>query len=158
MIRSLVCAVAFAAAASPALAVNVARTVEIDAPPATVWAAIGDFCAIASWHPAVEKCEISTQDGKTLRTLTLKDGGVIVERALSPSGRSLGYAYEILESPLPVISYRASLSLAPRGAGTRVIWQGNFKAKDNENAKAEEVVGALYDAGLRGIVERMKTR
>src|ERR1700741_536643 len=42
-----------------------------------LWAKIGDFCGIAKWHPAIEKCELSA-DGKT-RTLSLKGGGTVIE-------------------------------------------------------------------------------
>jgi ADP-heptose:LPS heptosyltransferase len=35
-----------------------------------VWVAVGDFCGIASWHPAVAKCVLSEKDGKSFRELT----------------------------------------------------------------------------------------
>ena len=44
-----------AAAATPALALTVTRSAEIAAPPAKVWAAIGEFCGIGDWHPADRK-------------------------------------------------------------------------------------------------------
>ena len=47
------------------------------ATPEAAWKKIGDFCGIATWHPAVEKCVLS-DDGKK-RTLSLKGGGTIVE-------------------------------------------------------------------------------
>ena len=47
--------------------------------PTQAWAAIGDFCGIAGWHPAIEKCELGEKGGKPIRTLSLKGGGTIVE-------------------------------------------------------------------------------
>jgi hypothetical protein len=55
------------------------------ATPEAAWKKIGDFCGIATWHPAVEKCVLS-DDGK-MRTLSLKGGGTIVETLVRGWGR-----------------------------------------------------------------------
>jgi hypothetical protein len=57
--------------AAPALALEAKKQVKVDASPDEAWAAIGGFCDISAWHPAVEKCELSETDGKTIRTLSL---------------------------------------------------------------------------------------
>ncbi len=69
----------------PALALEVTRSRDIDAPPAAVWAIIGDFCAIGRWHPQVERCILSTDEDDEsvkvqVRGLVVKGGlGTIVE-------------------------------------------------------------------------------
>ena len=68
---TLAAALAFCPAA---MALEVTKSVDAPEPPAVAWKAIGDFCGIANWHPAVAKCEPSTKDGATMRLLTLKDG------------------------------------------------------------------------------------
>ena len=50
----------------PALALDAHVAKDTAGTAAAAWAAIGDFCGIASWHPAVAKCEISVKDGATL--------------------------------------------------------------------------------------------
>ncbi len=67
----LIAAASFGLAGS-AFALDVKKTVEAPASPDAVWTIIGDFCGIATWHPAIGKCEISKKDGATLRTLSLK--------------------------------------------------------------------------------------
>ena len=98
MIRSLIAAVCLAAAATPAAALEVVKAATVAAPPEKVWAIIGNFCGISDWHPAVTQCETGVIDGRSTRTLTLKDGGVLTEAELSRSDERMGYAYTILDA------------------------------------------------------------
>ena len=141
---------------TPALALDVTKTATVAAPPATVWKTIGEFCGIGDWHPAVEKCVLSEKDGKKVRTLSLKGGGTIVEQEVSRDDKTMAYTYAILESPLPVEGYKSTLSIAPDGKGSKLTWTGNFKAKGAPDAKAEEVVGGIYEGGLKGISDKAK--
>lgn len=150
-------AVAVAAlAATPALALEVSKTLTVDASPAKVWQVVGDFCGIGQWHPAVEKCAPSMKDSKSLRTLSLKGGGTIVEEQLARDDKKMDYGYTILESPLPVSDYKSTLAVMPNGSGSKLVWSGSFKAKGAPDAKAEEVIGGIYEAGLKGIAEKAK--
>jgi hypothetical protein len=145
-----------ALAATPALALTVTRSAEVAAAPAKVWATIGEFCGIADWHPVVEKCELSKKDGKTIRTLSLKGGGTIVEELVGRSDERHNYTYEILESPLPVADYKSTISVRPEGAGSKVIWVGTFKAKGADDSKAQSTIAGVYEAGLKGIADKAK--
>ena len=63
MLRHLAAAALAVAVASPAMALEAYKSVMVDATPA--WAAVGDFCGISTWHPAVEKCELGKKDEKS---------------------------------------------------------------------------------------------
>ena len=145
-----------ALSATPALALDVTKTATVAAPPATVWKTIGTFCGIGDWHPAVEKCVLSEKGGRQVRTLSLKGGGTIVEQEVARDDKTMAYTYAILESPLPVEGYKSTLSVAPDGKGSKLTWTGSFKAKGAPDAKAEEVVGGIYDGGLQGISDKSK--
>ena len=67
-----------------AFALDCSVTVTSSMSPAALWKKVGDFCGIGDWHPAVEKCVLST-DGKQ-RTLALKGGGALVEALESVDG------------------------------------------------------------------------
>lgn len=134
-------------------ALEVTKTVDVAAAPDAVWKTIGDFCGIGQWHPAVEKCVLSKKDNKDLRTLSLKGGGTILEEQLSRSDTKMDYSYAILESPLPVADYKSTLSVAKSGAGSKITWTGSFKAKGADDAKATEVIGGIYDAGLAALAK-----
>jgi hypothetical protein len=141
---------------SPAFALDVKRSVDVSAAPEAAWKAIGDFCGIGNWHPAVAKCEISRKDGATRRTLTLKGGGEILEKetARNDSGRS--YSYTIETSPLPVANYEATLSVAPNSAGSTILWTAHFDAKGESDAKSGEIIGGIFDAGLGALKASLK--
>lgn len=157
MLKTLVSAAALATAAiTPALALEVSKTADVAAPPAKVWQTIGDFCGIGQWHPAVEKCALSDKGGKKIRTLSLKGGGTIVEEQESRDDKAMAYTYMILESPLPISDYTSTIAVMPAGSGSKVSWKGTFKAKGAPDAKAEEVIGGIYDAGLKGISDKAK--
>ncbi|MEF2552460.1 SRPBCC family protein [Aurantimonas sp. A2-1-M11] len=140
--------------AAPAHAVEVGKTMETEAEPAAVWAAVGDFCGIGEWHPAVTRCEQSEEGGKTRRTLTLGDGATLVEELVSRDDAAMTYTYRIIEGPLPVENYKSTITVTAAGKGSTISWNGTFDAKGATDAEAGEVVGGIYDAGLQGIAEK----
>lgn len=149
-------AIAATAAATPVMALDVTKSAMVSAPPETVWKTIGAFCGIGDWHPAVEKCELSDKGGKMHRTLSLKGGGTILEEQVARDDKKMDYTYTILESPLPVADYKSTIAVAKDGSGSKVTWNGTFKAKGADDAKAQEVIGGIYEAGLKGISEKAK--
>ena len=117
MLKQLFSAAALVAlAGSPALAAEVTEATPVNAAPEKVWATIGGFCGIGTWHPAVEACALSTQGGKNIRTLSLKGGGTIVEEEVGRDDARMAYSYRILESPLPVANYVSTIQVEPSGS------------------------------------------
>ena len=149
-------ALALLAGTAPALALDAAKTIDVAAPPAKVWATIGDFCGIGQWHPAIEKCAPSTKGDKPIRTLSLKGGGTIVEEQVSRDDQKMDYTYAIVESPLPVSDYKSTIMVAPSGSGSKVTWSGSFKAKGADDAKAKEAIDGIYESGLTAIAAKAK--
>jgi hypothetical protein len=144
------------AGAGTADAIEVRRSIEINAPPAQVWGMMGSFCAIAAWHPVIAKCTEETQDGQTLRTLETGDGGKLLERLIASDGTAHRYSYAILESPLPVENYVSTLRVLPTANGSRVIWESSFDPKGASEAAAGQVIGGIYDAGLQSLKEQIE--
>ena len=64
-----------------ASAITVKKRIEGPGLPPEIWKIVGDFCAIKTWHPAVTDCVETKEGDVTYRTLTLKDGGVMLEYA-----------------------------------------------------------------------------
>jgi hypothetical protein len=154
--RHLLAAGILACAASPAFAVEVSRSVEVAATPAKAWEAIGHFCGIGVWHPAIAKCELGVRNAKPMRTLSLKGGGTILEEETERTDRGMSYSYIILESPLAVSDYKSTIAVKENGSHTSVVWSGDFKAKGASDAKAAEVITGIYDAGLGALKARLK--
>jgi hypothetical protein len=135
-----------------AQAVDVRQVTELKASPAAVWAKVGEWCAIKTWHPAIANCDASK---KGFRTLTLKDGGKIVEKLTKTGPNS--YSYDIVEGPLPVKNYKATFAAKADSLGsTDLTWTAKFDAKGKSEADASAVINGIFEAGLKNIKDTMK--
>ncbi|SCW90129.1 Polyketide cyclase / dehydrase and lipid transport [Rhizobium mongolense subsp. loessense] len=63
------------------------------------------------------------------------------------------YTYEIIDSPLPVENYRATISVSAEGDRTKVDWKSTFDAKGKSDSEAKDVISGIYKAGLDKIAE-----
>ena len=134
-----------------AAALEVTSSATVAGKPDAVWRKIGNFCAIQTWHPAISKCAQSEEGGVTYRTLTTTDGGTIKEKLVEHTDTS--YTYDIIDFPLPVANYRATISVSAEGDGTRVDWKSSFEAKGKSDDEAKGVITSIYKAGLDKIAE-----
>jgi hypothetical protein len=139
--------------ATVASAAEVRHAVEIKLPPAKVWAKVGEWCAIKDWHPAIASC---TSERPGYRTLTLKDGGRIVEKQTSRGRLTSSYSYEIIDSPLPVQNYTATLTARGAKGGTELVWTAKFEPKGKPEAEAVSVIKGIFTGGLDNVVKLMK--
>ena len=161
--KRIACAALGAAllAAGPARALEVVRSRDIPAPPAAVWALIGDFCAIQLWHPQVERCILSNDDDDDgiraqIRGLVVKGGlGTIVEVETARDETGLSYSYSFIQGPLPVRAYNATLAVRPNGTGATVIWSATFDAEGMSDADARADIAGVFEAGLAGIAREI---
>ncbi len=135
-----------------AQATEVKETGEINAAPDKVWAAIGDFCGIGSWHPAVTKCDLS-EDKKT-RILTLGNGATITETQEAWDDAGMSYSYRIQESPLPVQNYLSTIKVSGADGKSTIEWSSSFEPKGATEDEAKAVISGIYKAGFEGIAKK----
>lgn len=140
-------------------ALEVTRDLDISAPPAAVWAIMGDFCAIERWHPQVKRCFLSEDDedgtaAMPVRGLITTDGGgVIVEAETDRDEGSLSYSSRLLGGPVPVKNYRSTIAVTPSGKGSLVTWRATFEADAVSDAEAVAFIAGSYERGLAGIAK-----
>ena len=120
--------------------------------PDAAWKKVGDFCGIADWHPAVEKCVLSA-DGKQ-RTLSLKGGGTLVEALEAVDNANRTYTYTILSGPLPVTNYHSTISVSPDPKGSSIKWVGKYDANGAPDADAKKVIDGIYEGGEKALLGR----
>ena len=133
----------------------------IDAAAADVWRIVRDFNGLPSWTPFVAESRIEQnmrpdQVG-CIRNFRLRDGGRIRERLLSLSDYDLSCSYAIVESPMPVEDYIASLSLTPITDGNRTFaeWQADFDCPpEREAALIRDIGTGVFQAGLMALKQR----
>jgi hypothetical protein len=146
-----------AASGWPASAASLTRSVDVDGTPQEVWSAIGPFCAIRDWHPAIGSC---TEDGKTppTRTLVTKDGtATFVELQIAASPKRHRYSYTFVSSPLPVRNYRSTLMVtAGSNRHSVVTWSGEYTPEPGKDEDAVEALSGIYDSGLQAIKTRFE--
>lgn len=129
---------------------RVERWVDLPARAEEVWEAVGGFGAIAEWHPAISDCDLVEIEGELHRHLTLSDGEMVLERLIETDDHL--YRYEMVETPLPVDNYHATLTCFDRKeGGCRVFWSGVFDPLD---VRAHELIGGIYQLGLEEIRAR----
>ncbi|MEX0921741.1 MAG: SRPBCC family protein [Rhodovibrionaceae bacterium] len=131
----------------------------IPAPTDRVWARIRDFNALPDWHPGIAESRIESgmpadQVG-CVRNFRLKDGGQIREKLLALSDYDLSCSYAILESPMGVENYIATLKLTPITDGNRTLaeWSAEF---DCPPERAEELVSHIGRNVFQGGFDALK--
>ena len=142
--------------ATPALALEVRESVEVPVPPEKVWQLIGPFCSIQDWYPAAGRCTPSKQDGAALRTLTTADGARVIDKRVQYSDEGMSYSYRMVDGPLPVANYEATLAVMDAKGGSVITWSGEFSAKGADDAAATNAIASLYRAGLAALKERLR--
>ena len=149
---------------------KVTETIEINAPPEKVWAAIGNFQDM-SWHPAVVKQE--GQNGNAIdatRRLTLPNDGTIDAVLVKYDATKMSYSYRITAvdvKVLPVTNYSSTITVlpGPDGKTSTVEWRGAFyrgypnndpPAELNDDAAIAAVTG-VYKGGLEALKKKIES-
>jgi carbon monoxide dehydrogenase subunit G len=116
-----------------------------------VWSVVGQFNALAQWHPAVEKSEEKQEKGARIRTLNLVGGGVIAERLENADNDARSYSYSIQDSPLPVENYRARITVRADNVGCAVEWSSEFEPKGVTEGDATAAIQGIYEMGFENL-------
>jgi NADPH:quinone reductase len=138
--------------------VKVRKSTVVDAPIGAVWSLLRDFNGHDRWHPIV--AESAIEDGRAadeigcVRRFRLRHGGWLREQLLKLSDRDHSFTYCILEAPLPLYDYVATVRLKPvtDGGGTFWEWRSSFGTPPGEEAALAALVGEqVYEAGFDAV-------
>jgi hypothetical protein len=121
----------------------------------TVWSRIRDFNALPQWHPGIadsriENNQVADKVG-CIRHFHTRDGGVIREKLLALSDYDYSCSYEILESPMGVTGYIATLKLTPVTDGNRCFaeWSAEFDCAAGREAELTNTIGqGVFQTGF----------
>lgn len=129
----------------------------IGAPAAKVWERVRDFNGLPRWHPRIQDSRIENGEPSDrvgcVRDFNLQNGDRIREKLLGLSDYDMFCTYSILESPMPLTNYVATLRLTPVTDGERtfVEWSAEFDCDpaaelDLVNGVGTNVFQAGFDA------------
>jgi len=120
-----------------------------------VWRHIRDFNGLPDWHPNIKDSHI--EDGLPsdkvgcIRNFNLNDGGNIREQLLTLSDLNYTFTYSILESPMAVVNYKATVELRKivDGDRTYIQWTAEFDTTPQEEPGLIELIGnGVFQGGF----------
>lgn len=134
----------------------------IEAPVVRVWEKVRDFNALPRWLPAVRESRIENGEPSDrvgcVRDFRLQNGDRLREQLLALSDYEYFCTYSILESPMPLTNYVATLRLTPITDGDRcfVEWTAEF---DCAPEAADDLVANIgqnvFLAGFQALKRQM---
>lgn len=134
----------------------------IDAPASKVWERIRDFNALPRWHPRIRDSRIENGEPSDrvgcVRDFHLQNGERIRERLLGLSDYDMFVTYAILESPMPLTDYVATLRLTPVTDGDRTFaeWTAEFECAPEVAAELVEGIGRnVFQAGFDALKRQL---
>jgi NADPH:quinone reductase-like Zn-dependent oxidoreductase len=138
--------------------VQVRKSTVVDAPIDAVWAFLRDFNGHHRWHPII--VESTIEDGRhadeigCVRRFRLADGGWLREQLLKLSDRDRTFTYCILEAPIPLYDYVATVRLKAVTHANRTFWEwiSSFETPPGEEGTLAALVGEqVYEAGFDAV-------
>ncbi|MEM8754278.1 MAG: SRPBCC family protein [Pseudomonadota bacterium] len=120
-----------------------------------VWERVRDFNGLPKWHPRIRDSRI--EDGLPadkvgcVRNFNLQNGDNIRERLLGMSDYDYFCSYAILESPMPLTDYVATLRLTPVTDGARCFaeWSAEFDCDPGDEGDLVSGIGTnVFQGGF----------
>jgi uncharacterized protein YndB with AHSA1/START domain len=134
----------------------------IDAPAAKVWERIRDFNGLPRWHPRIRDSRIENGEPADrvgcVRDFHLQNGDRIRERLLGLSDYDMFCTYAILESPMPLTDYVATLRLTPVTDGDRTFaeWSAEFECLEEHAEGLVSGIGSdVFLAGFNALKRQL---
>jgi hypothetical protein len=96
-----------------------------------------------------------------IRSFRMRDGGHIREQLLTLSDYDYQCTYSILESPMPIVNYVATLKLTPVTDGNRTFaeWSAEFDCDEADERRLAESIGqGVFQAGFNALKSRFAQR
>ncbi|MBL4600021.1 MAG: SRPBCC family protein [Rhizobiaceae bacterium] len=120
-----------------------------------VWERVRDFNGMPKWHPGIRDSRIENAEPSDkigcIRDFNLQNGDRIREQLLGLSDYDMFCTYAILESPMPLENYVATLRLTPITDGDRVFaeWSAEFDcAADAEDDLIAGIGTNVFQTGF----------
>ena len=116
--------------------------------------------AVPSRATAMENGEPPDRVG-CIRHVHTRDGGMIRERLLALSDYDFTCTYEILESPMGVSDYVATLKLTPITDGGRCFaeWSAEFECAEGRERELSDLIGGgVFQGGFDALKRHFARR
>lgn len=120
-----------------------------------VWERVRDFNALPKWHPRIRDSRIEdalpSDKVGCIRNFNLQSGDTIREKLLGLSDYDMFCTYSMLEGPMPLSDYVATLRLTPITDGARCFaeWSAEFSCDPKDENDLVNGVGTnVFQGGF----------
>ena len=127
----------------------------IAAPAAKVWARLRDFNGLPNWHPRIAESRMEMGEPADMvgciRAFSLRCGDRLREQLLGLSDYDMFCTYSILDSPMPLTNYVATLRLTPITDQERTFieWSADFDCAPEREAELVANIGTnVFQGGF----------
>lgn len=134
----------------------------IDVSAAKVWERVRDFNGLPRWHPSIRDSRIENGEPADkvgcIRDFHLQNGERIREQLLGLSDYDMFCTYSILESPMPLTDYVATLRLTPITDGDKCFaeWSAEFECDEADADGLVEGIGdGVFQAGFSALKRQL---
>jgi len=124
---------------------------ELGASVEETWKVVGDFVGLIEGMGLPVEVE---GEGVGMTRKISMGPAPIIERLEERDEASKKIVYSIVEGPLPVKDYVATMQLTDAGDGrSKLTWSSTFEPVGDE-AMATQIVTGIYDGGIKGLQGR----
>lgn len=127
----------------------------INASAGRVWERVRDFNALPKWHPRIRDSRIEdalpSDKVSCIRNFHLQSGDNIREQLLGLSDYDMFCTYSMLEGPMPLSDYIATLRLTPITDGERCFaeWSAEFSCDPDDESDLVSGIGTnVFQGGF----------
>lgn len=124
---------------------------EIGASADRVWQLVRDFGGLKAWNPGIESVAVEGSGIGAVRTI--KMGGIsLKERLEHLDDVDRTFRYSIIEGPVPVRAYLATVKVAEAGPDrARITWGSRFEPQGASEADLVGLFEGVYKGGIAGL-------
>lgn len=123
--------------------VKIANDIEMTENMDEVWTAISNLANLDKLVPEIISKTKMVGNGKgSVITLTLKTNGLeVVEKVTKLDNEKHIIVYEMLETPMPISDYKATIKIIPlKTDGYKISFDAVFKVQDKNREKMEKTI------------------
>jgi hypothetical protein len=131
---------------------EVSKSTTIKAPASEVWKTVSDFNGLPKYLSLFVDSKMEGSGVGAIRTITTGDGAVIVERCDKMDEATYTHVYSIVESPLQLDNYVATVQLKEMGESQcELTWSSVFDPKGDAEKDLIELIDGAYQQAFDGI-------
>lgn len=140
------------------MAFSIDHSLEVNAPPETVWEVITDLPRYGEWNPFVRACRSTLKPGDPLQ-MEVRLGNTTrqEEEVIREYDEGRGFAYSMRPPPLGALASFRSHRIEPLGEG-KSRYYSHFELKGWLSPVVKAFVGAKLQTGFTGMSQGIKQR